>query len=116
MQDYFKAIDYIKLSNSVIYSGLKRPDVNETHLIRNYFILSLFYGAISRIPEKMNAIDSCISLSIHHKKVDARTLFPLWERAEYFYETGEYPRAIELADIGENLIKQFFMGEIVSSI
>ena len=68
MQDYFKAIEYIKLSNAVIYSGLKFPDVNVTHLIRNYFILSLFYGAINRIPEKMNAIDSCISLSMNIKK------------------------------------------------
>jgi len=110
MQDYIKAIEYIKSSNSVIYSGTKLPAINAAHLIRNYFILSLFYGALVRIPEKMNAIDSCISLSIHHKKVDARTLFPLWERAEYFYETGEYPRAIELTDIGNNLTKQFLHG------
>jgi CHAT domain-containing protein len=107
MQDYFKAIEYIKLSNGVIYSGLNRPGVNVTHLIRNYFILSLFYGAINRIPEKMNAIDSCITLSMNFKKVDNRTLYPLLDRAEYFYETGEYTRAIDLATIGENLIKQF---------
>src|ERR671912_1340363 len=39
MQDYLKAIEYIKLSNAVIYSGLKLPDVNVTHLTRNYFVL-----------------------------------------------------------------------------
>src|SRR5688572_16579255 len=107
MQNDLKAIAYIKSSNSIIYSGLKRKDVNETHLIRNYYILNLFYDAINRIPEKMNAIDSCISLSINHKKVDVRTLYPLLERAEFFYETGEYSRAFDLAVIGENLIKQY---------
>jgi hypothetical protein len=42
MQDYIKAIEYIKSSNSVIYSGTKLPAINAAHLIRNYFILSLF--------------------------------------------------------------------------
>ena len=59
----------------------------------------------------MNAIDSCISLSINHKKVDVRTLYTLLERAEYFYETGEYSRAFDLAVIGENLVKQYLHSE-----
>ncbi|HEX6169168.1 MAG TPA: hypothetical protein VFZ33_05715, partial [Chitinophagaceae bacterium] len=42
MQNDLKAIEYIKSSNSIIYSRLKRKDVNETHLIRNYYILYLF--------------------------------------------------------------------------
>ena len=106
MQDDIKAIDYIKSSNSVIYSGLKRKEINEAHLIRNYFILSLFYGALNRIPEKINAIDSCISLSITHKKVDHVPCIRCG-KGEYFYETGEYSRAIELTVIGENLKKQY---------
>ena len=111
MQNDLKAIAYIKSSNSIIYSGLKRKDVNETHLIRNYYILYVFYDAINRIPEKMNAIDSCISLSINHKKVDVRTMYTLLERAEFFYETGEYSRAFDLAVIGENLVKQYLHSE-----
>ncbi len=107
MQDDLKAIEYIKSSNSVIYSGIKRKDINETHLIRNYFILSLFYGTLNRTPETLNAFDSCISLSITHKNVDTRTLFALLGKVDYFYETGEYSRAFDLTVIGENMVKQY---------
>jgi len=111
IQDHLKGIEYIKSSNSIIYSGLKRSGINETHLIRNYYILSLFYGALNRIPEKMNAIDSCIALSITHKKADNRTMYSLFERAEYLFEMGEYPSAFDLVTIGENLTKQFLHAE-----
>jgi CHAT domain-containing protein len=109
--DYIHAIEFVKRSINIIVSNSTRPSVNYKHLIRSYFILSVFYGELNRIPEKMNAIDSCILISVKLNSADNYTLYPIWERVEYLYNIGDYQRAFEIASTAESIIKQYAHGK-----
>jgi len=109
--DYVTAIEYIKRSINIVVSNSRKPSVNYKHLIRSYFILSVFYNELNRIPEKMNAIDSCILISVKFNVADKFTLYTLWQRVGYLYDIGDYQRASELASVGESIIKQHVRGK-----
>ena len=54
----------------------------------------------------MNAIDSCVFLSLKLNSIDGFALYAMRERVEYLYDAGDYRRSYEFAVLGETSAKQ----------
>ena len=104
--DYINAIKDIKRSIGIVDANRNQPSINLRHLIRSYYILSLCYGELKRMAEKMNAIDSCVFLSLKLNSIDGFALYAMRERVEYLYDAGDYRRSYEFAVLGETSAKQ----------
>lgn len=125
--DFISAIQGIKKSIGIIYGNKNKPSINLRHLVRSYYILSLFYGELKRNAEKMTAIDSCVSLSVKFNSIDVFTMYALGQRVEYLFDIGDYKRTHEFSMLGETISKQsgiresnefvnFFSGWTVNSL
>lgn len=104
--DYINAIKNIKRSIGIVNANRNKPSINLRHLIRSYYILSLCYGELKRMAEKMSAIDSCVSLSVKLNSIDGFALYAIKERVEYLYDAGDYRQSYEFAVLGETSAKQ----------
>lgn len=104
--DYINAVKDIKRSIGIVNANSNAPSVNLRHLIRSYYILSLCYGELKRMREKMNAADSCVFLSLKLNSIDGFALYAIKERVEYLYDAGDYKRSYEFAVLGETSAKQ----------
>lgn len=109
--DYVRAIQDVKKSISIINANKNKPSINLRHLVRSYYLLSLCYGELKRIAEKMNAIDSCVSLSVKFNSVDVFALFALGQRVENLFDAGDYKRTYEFAVLGQTIAKQSGISE-----
>jgi CHAT domain-containing protein/tetratricopeptide (TPR) repeat protein len=105
--DYLKAIEYTHKSVSVITSGKSNTAVNAKHLISTYYYLSLMYGALNKISDKMKALDSCAALAMRLNSIDIFCLAALYARVEYFYDVGDYHRSFSYAEQCEKLAVEY---------
>lgn len=74
---------------------------------RGYYILAAFYKRINSPVKSMEAMDSCIAVSIRDNYCDVYTLAALSERTQYSFNRGDYRSAYETARLGESLFTQY---------
>ncbi len=93
-EEYFKSIQYSRAAIGVISNKAWREPNNPVSLIRNYFNLSDGYGALNKTSEQINALDSCLLLSVTLKRFDEFYLYALWEKANFLFDIGDYQRSL----------------------
>jgi len=103
--DYLTALQYTKQSIQITISGKGKAFVNPQHLVKNYFILSVIYGTINMVQQKMAAIDNCMDIALQTNSVNNYALYALKERVEYLFDIGDYERASKLAEMGESMAR-----------
>src|SRR4030095_701466 len=108
--DYTKALQYTQQSVSINSRRTGESRISTKDLIRSYYNLAGIYAELNRASERINAIDSCVTIALRTKSVDVYSLYPLIEKVEYLYDVGDYQRAFSSAEMGESLIKQYLRG------
>jgi hypothetical protein len=104
LSDYLKAIKYLK--ESIRIGNIKRT--NNRYNIWNYFYLSAAYDSLHNTPEKMNAVDSCISVAMKlNAGSDIACLYSLYTKIEYYYDIGDYYTCQEYAKTCEKYALQY---------
>ncbi|HEX4849337.1 MAG TPA: CHAT domain-containing tetratricopeptide repeat protein [Puia sp.] len=112
--DYLKAIDYFNHSVDVVLANTNKGSVNPEDLIVSYYYLGIFYDALNNEQEKMKAINKCIDesvqLSLSRRLIpnsQISYIFALYERIQYFFNTGDYYSCLEDALMCEKLSLEF---------
>lgn len=80
-------------------------------LVRCYFNLRIFYDSLRQRDEYLAAIDSCTAISLRTGAVDSRSLRALWEKAEYYYDVGDYDRCYRTTLPGQTLTQRYSSGK-----
>jgi CHAT domain-containing protein len=104
MANYEQAETSIGLAIDAISANSGKPFVNAKHLVRNYYILSLILNSSNRPNEKMQAEDSCISISLRMGTGDLFVLSVILARVEYLLNVGDYHSCISYAKEGEMIV------------
>lgn len=108
--EFLKAILVTRRSVNMIAAGAKRTFGNTANLVKDYYNLSVYYGALNNAAKKMDAIDSCITLATRSKYVDRISLYALVEKVNYLFEIGDYERCISYATLGESATGTYLNG------
>jgi hypothetical protein len=104
LSDYLKAIKYLK--ESIRIANIKRA--NSRYNIWNYFYLSAAYDSLHNTLEKMDAVDSCISVAMKlNAGSDIACLYSLYTKIEYYYDIGDYYTCQEYAKTCEKYALQY---------
>src|SRR4030095_15281870 len=106
LANYPKAVDYFLRSIDLVNRNAGRPLNNPRDLIRTYYWLSGCYDSLQRTSDKLKAYDSCASIAVRLRSIDAFCLWPLLRRTQYFYDVGDFHRCISNADLCESLAMQ----------
>jgi|KBSMisStandDraft_5_1062788.scaffolds.fasta_scaffold01641_12 CHAT domain-containing protein/tetratricopeptide (TPR) repeat protein len=92
----------------IIESNKFRPAVNNAILNKYYYYLSIYYDSLKMIPQKFEAIDSCISNELRINKDYHYASLVLQSNVRDLYMKGDYYLCAERASLGESLIRQFY--------
>jgi CHAT domain-containing protein len=106
-RNFSEAANYFVQSIQVSQSFTKDL-LTESKLINQYYWLSTFYDSLDNIAAKRRAIDSCIIISERLNETrNASFLRCILNRAQYFYDIGEYKFCINDAEIGEKEAREY---------
>lgn len=103
-----KAAEYLRKSLDIV----SKPGRNSPFYIRQhvscYLWLSEFYGKLKNTPDRMRAIDSCITVAMRMNAFASYfCIRALYFRAEYFFDKGDYHRCIKDAELCEKFAADF---------
>jgi CHAT domain-containing protein len=105
--DYLRGVQYARQSINMVMTNAGKTSINEKHVIKYYYFLSVMYDSLSQVTEQMKALDSCITAAKRYKSVDLFCIAALHKRAEYFYDVGDYHRCFSYADNCEKLAVEY---------
>lgn len=105
--DYIHAIDSTRKSIALLMRASRQKPVYQKLLVKNYYILSVFYDSLNMTREKMQAIDSCIGVSVKANLTDAAFLYTLYNRTAFLLNIGDFERCYDYASNGERLARKF---------
>lgn len=87
-------IRYLSQAEALIKRIPNNPAMNERELLRINYYISVAYRGMNNVPERMKALDSCIATSRRLNYIDRSALYALFDRAQYFFDLGDYYHAI----------------------
>lgn len=87
-------IRYLRQAAALIKRVPNNPAVNERELLRIYYYIAVAYRGVNNVPERMKALDTCIAISRRLNFIDRSALYALFDRAQYFFDLGDYYHAI----------------------
>jgi len=105
-KDYLKGIGFIKQSISVINNGGIVMRGDRSLLPRNYNNLRICYDSLKQPVAARACLDSCIVIGLRLKAAHGLVVSLLYTRSNDFFKTGDYYRAWESAEIGEQLVRE----------
>jgi len=109
--EYTEALQYTSKSIAISTNKIAgNASAGPKLIIRSYSNLARIYGTLDRVPEKMDALDSCVAIAVRTGSVDAYSLQALLHRVEYLFEIGDYRRGFVSANMGEAIIKKYVPG------
>jgi len=109
--DFPSAVNYTRRAIVMLEEKCPPSPTKPPFLVRCYFNLLIFYDSLHLRNEYLAAIDSCTSISLRTGAVDNRTLRALWEKAEYYYDVGDYDRCYKTELLGETLTQRYPPGK-----
>ncbi len=105
-KDYIKGIGFLKQSINVINYGSIVMKGDRSLLPRNYNNLRICYEFLKQPVAARACLDSCIVIGLRLKSAHSIVVSLLSTRSNYFFDTGDYYRALEGAELGEQLVRE----------
>ena len=88
----------------MIHHHVSNPNINESHLIKYYNNLRILYDSTAQEKHMIEAMDSCIGLSIRLKTGFGQyTMRLMAMKVKYFFEKGEYYNCMNVASLAEDI-------------
>jgi len=105
-KDFLDAIDFTNQAVDMIHHRLSRPNINESHLIKYYYNLSVFYDSTAQEKRMIEARDSCIEVGIRLKTGFAYVMQHMAWKVRWLFEKGDYYNSMNLASLAENICRK----------
>jgi len=105
------AVNYTRRAIVLLEEKCPPSPTKPPFLVRCYFNLRIFYDSLHQRNEYLTAIDSCTSISLRTGAVDSRSLRAFWEKAEYYYDVGDYDRCYKTTLLGQTLTQRYSSGK-----
>lgn len=105
--EFLKSVKYNNKSIEVIQKNIDNPHINPDHLIISYFRLNTCYDSLGMVSEKVEMIDSCISIAERRKINNLYSLAAIYKKVEHLFNVGDYDACIDYAALCERMGKKY---------
>ena len=104
---FTKAIRFSEKSIAILNQLRRQAGFNQEALLPAYYVLGASNDSLHRVIEKMRAVDSCISISMNAKSINAYYLWALLRKTIYLFDLGDYHSCIQVSNLCEALSAEF---------
>jgi CHAT domain-containing protein/Tfp pilus assembly protein PilF len=105
-KDFLHAIDFTNQAVDMIHHHLSNPNIKESHLLKYYNNLKIFFDSTAQEKSMIEAMDSCVGISIRLKTGFLEyAVQPMAWKVEYFFEKGDYYNCMNVASLAENIYR-----------
>jgi CHAT domain-containing protein len=105
-KDFSPAIDYTIQALDMIHLHKASPNINESHLIKYYNNLRIFYDSTAQERRMIEARDSCIEVAIRLKTGFNYAMQHMAWKVRWLFEKGDYYNSMNLASVAENICRK----------
>lgn len=105
--DFQSSVGYTLKSLDILNELQRKSYINPKQKWKCYRNLSFYYGSLGMIDKRMEAIDSCISISQNSRIIDSIVLYPFGDKIEYLQNIGDYARCIGYARLSQNFADKY---------
>src|SRR5580765_4984815 len=105
-KDFTNAIDLTIRAIDMIHLHLSNRNINESHLIKYYNNLRIFYDSAALEKHMREAIDSCIAVSVRLLSALDYSVPLLDKKVKYLFEKGDYYDCMNTASLTENICRK----------
>lgn len=109
--DFPSAVNYTRRAVRLLEEKCSPSPTKPSFLVRCYYNLRIFYDSLHQRDEYLTAIDSCTVISLRTGAVDSRSLRAFWDKAEYYFDVGDYDRCYKTALLGQTLTQRYISGK-----
>lgn len=109
--DFPTAVNYTRRAIRLLEEKCPASDTKPVLLTRWYYNLEIFFDSLHQKSDFVEALDSCISISMRIGVVDSYTVMALWHKAGYYYDIGDYDRCYSSTLLGLSLTRQYLAGK-----
>jgi tetratricopeptide (TPR) repeat protein len=102
-KDFSQAIDFTNQAVDMIHYHLSIPNINESHLVKYYFNLTLLYDSAGLERRMIEAVDSCIQVAIRLQTGFNYALPYMAWKVKWLFEKGDYYNSMNVARLAENI-------------
>lgn len=102
--NFEKAIDVTRASVTIAKQCFKNNRCNTLPIVEGYYNLYYYHDQKNQLPEKYDAIDSCISYSLKEGLGFEIAISALADKTQYVFNKGEYEDCIKNATLGEEIL------------
>ena len=106
--DYIKAVNYTKQAIAIVKANIDDPATDKISLGKYYHHLSVYYDSLKLLPQRNEAVDSCIVAEMRVNKEYVYTAFLLEGNVNDLYNKGDYNVCIDRSTLGEQLIRKSY--------
>jgi tetratricopeptide (TPR) repeat protein len=106
--DYIKAIHYTKQAIAIVRANIDDPATDKISLGKYYHHLSVYYDSLKLLPQRNEAVDSCIVAEMRVNKEYIYTAFLLEGNVNDLFNKGDYNVCIDRSTLGEQLIRKSY--------
>jgi CHAT domain-containing protein/tetratricopeptide (TPR) repeat protein len=93
--DYLEAVKYLHKAIAILNNKANQRSVNQVELVGVYYWLFFLHKSLNNVGESLKALDSCTNIGERLHFVDRSLLMAFFERAEYFFDVGDYLHSID---------------------
>jgi len=105
-KDFSLAINFTDQALDMIHHHLSNPNINESHLIKYYFNLTIFFDSTAQQKQKIEAVDSCIELAIRLQTGFNYALPLMTWKVRWLFEKGDYFNSMNVAGLVVNICRK----------
>ncbi|HZK65306.1 MAG TPA: CHAT domain-containing protein [Puia sp.] len=102
-KDFARAIEFTLNAIDIIQRHTRKPEINESHLIKYYNNLEILYDSTGQEKLKTAAMDSCISLSVKWNAGYPFSIKYINWKIQYLFEKGDYSNCLNYISLGEDM-------------
>ncbi|MEO8582839.1 MAG: CHAT domain-containing protein [Flavitalea sp.] len=96
--DFEKSIGYTK--DAIAINSSNKTGAERSYLVNSYYNLGLNYSLLYLFPESHACFDSCISIGLNYPSKKKIVFMAFEQKAFTYYTSGDYQKAIDVADQG----------------
>jgi len=106
--DYIKAIDYTKQAIAIVRANINDPATDKINLAKYYHHLAVYYDSLELVPQRNDAIDSCVVAEMRLNTNYVYTALLLEGNVKDVFNQGDYNLCVDRCTLGEQLIHKSY--------
>ncbi len=105
--DYSASVKYTLQALHILNVPGKSAGKFSNQRLHCYYNLCFYYEALNQIGNKLEAMDSCISIGMTSRPVDSLVFYAIHDKMMYLINIGDYERCVQYGTLGQTFARDY---------